>query len=271
MIINESTKISALLKHNEGAIEAITSINPLFNKLRNPFLRKILASRVTIKEAAKIGGSSVEAFFEALAVIGFEVNKEQTQKTIKMEVISQSIEEAIKEGKVKQLDVRSLLANNVDPFKLINETIKDLPKDYVLELINTFEPVPLIKILHQKGYESTVVRNGEVVNTYFLKQKKVGASEVKEHNTITKITLEEIDDKRYALNPPFRELDVRELEMPLPMLTILRELEGLPKGEGLYVHHKKVPQYLLPELEARGVKTWVTEVDDNNVKLLIHH
>ena len=65
-------------------------------------------------------------------------------------------------------------------------------------------------------------------------------------------------------------MDVRDLEMPLPMVTILKELEELKEGNVLYVHHKKIPQYLLPELAERNFKTWIAEVDDENVKLLIH-
>jgi hypothetical protein len=42
------------------------------------------------------------------------------------------------------------------------------------------------------------------------------------------------------------------------------------ENEALYVHHKKVPQYLLPELAERNFSTWAAEVDDQNVKLLIH-
>ena len=58
--------------------------------------------------------------------------------------------------------------------------------------------------------------------------------------------------------------------MPLPMVTILKELEELKENEALYVHHKKVPQYLLPELVERNFKTWIADVGENNVKLLIH-
>jgi hypothetical protein len=54
------------------------------------------------------------------------------------------------------------------------------------------------------------------------------------------------------------------------MVTILKELEDLKENDALYVHHKKVPQYLLPELAERNFTTWITEVDENNVKLLIH-
>ena len=53
------------------------------------------------------------------------------------------------------------------------------------------------------------------------------------------------------------------------MITILKELEEMNENEALYVHHKKVPQYLLPELAERNFKTWIVEVDDQNVKLLI--
>ena len=73
MKINQQTKISALIKENEKAIDAISSINPHFNKLRNPILRKVLASRVTIADAARIGKCNIEVFFKKLAEIGFEV------------------------------------------------------------------------------------------------------------------------------------------------------------------------------------------------------
>lgn len=53
MKINRQTKISAIIRHNSAAIEAI---NPHFNKLRNPILRKVLAPRVTVEDAALIGG-----------------------------------------------------------------------------------------------------------------------------------------------------------------------------------------------------------------------
>ncbi|MDX5436888.1 MAG: DUF1858 domain-containing protein, partial [Pontibacter sp.] len=56
MEIAANTKISAILKANPDAIEAIAAINRHFEKLRNPLLRKILASRVTIADAARIGG-----------------------------------------------------------------------------------------------------------------------------------------------------------------------------------------------------------------------
>ena len=64
-------------------------------------------------------------------------------------------------------------------------------------------------------------------------------------------------------------VDVRQLEMPLPMLTILDELDKLPTGQALYVDHKRIPVFLLPELEERKFEYRAKEISEGNVKLFI--
>lgn len=269
MFINEKTKISVIIKHNPAAIEAIATINPHFEKLRNPLLRKLLASRVTIQDAAKIGNSSLSDFYSVLENIGFKthVSEEHTDNNNIME--NKIIDGIVKSGKVVQLDVCDMLSNGIDPFSDIMQALEKLETDYVLELINTFEPIPLIKILTRKGYLSSVKRERGCVKTYFLKGK-IDREKQPIKGYIRKVKLEELQEVRYDFQPPFRELDVRTLEMPLPMVTILRELEDLPQGEALFVHHKKTPQYLLPELEAKGMNILISEIDADNVKLLIY-
>ena len=66
-----------------------------------------------------------------------------------------------------------------------------------------------------------------------------------------------------------KEIDVRHLEMPMPMQTILQELLLLEKGEALYVNHKRVPIYLLEELAEQDFQVHVRNIEENNVKLLI--
>ena len=65
------------------------------------------------------------------------------------------------------------------------------------------------------------------------------------------------------------EIDVRDLEMPMPMVTILEAIETLEEGHALYVHHKRLPQYLLPELKEREFDYKAQEVDEDNMKLII--
>lgn len=76
MIINANTKISKVLKENAAALEAIISINPKFEKLRNPLLRKLMAARTSIGMAAKIAGFDVEKFYQKLKPLGFDIDTE---------------------------------------------------------------------------------------------------------------------------------------------------------------------------------------------------
>jgi TusA-related sulfurtransferase len=66
-----------------------------------------------------------------------------------------------------------------------------------------------------------------------------------------------------------RTIDVRELEMPLPMVNILEQLQSIAPGEALFVYHKKVPVFLLPELKERGFEFLIQDTADNKVNLLI--
>ena len=73
--INANTKIAFLIKQHPDALDAIVSLSPKFEKLRNPILRKLMAGRASIAMASKIGGCSVSDFFVKLKDLGFEVEK----------------------------------------------------------------------------------------------------------------------------------------------------------------------------------------------------
>ena len=53
------------------------------------------------------------------------------------------------------------------------------------------------------------------------------------------------------------------------MLTILEELDKLPADKALYVYHKRIPVFLLPELADRKFGYRIKEIDDGEVRLLI--
>lgn len=270
MKINSETKISVLIKNNPNTIEAIVSVNPHFSKLRNPLLRGILASRTSIGDAARIGKCDIKVFFKALAEIGFEIEKDPMVEDEKIaNSTNPEIFNAIEQAKVISLDVRPTLARGGDPFNEIMGELMILPKGYALEVINSFEPTPLIKIANTRGYASRVETKDDAVYTYFFKAAEA-KEEAHSNNQVFRLSVSEHEERTANCKKNIHEIDVRDLEMPLPMVTILKELEELEENDALYVHHKKVPQYLLPELAERSFKTWITEVDENNVKLLIH-
>lgn len=266
MIINSQTKIAALLKHHPDALEAIVALSPDFKKLRNPILRKLMAGRTSIAMASKIGGCKPEDFFEKLKPYGFEAD---TSPLIEEEITLQSplpqfIKE-VQEAHILPLDVRAMLAEGNDPLKLIQQKVKELQQGQVLKIINTFEPTPLIKLLENQGFKSYVdVVDKDVIETYFYKLNYDGDVEL-EAKPDEKNDWDEIL-KRYD---NLQQLDVRHLEMPMPMITILEALEKLPAGTALFVTHKRIPVFLLTELKDRNFDYRIKEITDGEVHMLI--
>ena len=271
MNISASTKISALLKANPDSIEAIVSINKHFEKLRNPILRKILASRVTIADAAKIGGCTIDDFFSKLIPLGFVVASDtlQLKNTAMTNKERPVFMQNINSENTIILDVREGLASGIDPFQRIMDTLSFMLQDNFLLIINTFEPVPLIKILKGKGFEhfTEEFTNG-IIHTYF---KNTSDNKIDKAVNLPPLTCasEEFSKALDRFNGKMKTVDVRHLEMPLPMVTILQELETLPEDNALLVQHKKIPQFLLPELQEKNFSWLIWEGLKDDVKLLI--
>jgi uncharacterized protein (DUF2249 family) len=269
MQINASTKISILIKENEKAIDAIASINKHFRKLRNPVLRKMLAPRVSIADAARIGGVPVCVMIDKLREYGFQVLDEcACEKDIEFkENRNITNKKIMRKETIVDLDVRPILAGGVDPFEAIMAKLKTLNDSDTLRIINTFEPIPLLNILKKKGYDFLTERpEAGMVYTYLEKSDETMGESSDEAVTEQELTYDAALEK-YA--GKMKEIDVRDLEMPMPMVSILEELENLNADNALFVHHKKLPQYLLPEMKDRNYK-WVSkEIEEGDLKLVI--
>ena len=267
MTIDANTKIAAILKANPDALEAIVSISPKFNKLRNPVLRKLMAPRASIHTACQIADCSMDDFFEKLAPLGFQADKTVAAKEEELPAPVPSFMDNIDENKIEVLDVRSVIENGEDPFKLIMKKIKQLPNDTVLKLVNTFEPAPLITILGKQGFDYFVEHENEnLVNTFFYKKTEATAMAEEKQSSG-----EDWDNTLKQFENNLVTIDVRSLEMPQPMMTILEALETLPVGKALFVYHKRIPVFLLPELKERNFDYRIKEISDNEVHLLIFH
>lgn len=267
MHIDENTKISKIINNTPAAIEAIVSLSKHFEKLRIPILRKTLASRVTIKQAAKIGGVSVNDFFEKLSPLGFTYDSVSFDNIVYEKNKNNDVANEFTNEAIEDLDVRGLLKQNIDPFNVIMNALEKLPDGHVLNIINTFEPIPLINILSKKGYSHRTVQKDKLLTyTYFKKEKNTEYNV--EHSSLNKTEIE----LNFILNKfknNIKQIDVRNLEMPLPMSTILNELLILPDNYLLFVQHKKVPKFLFPELSERGYQWHIKEIAEDDVKLYI--
>lgn len=271
MLINEKTKIAALLKHHPDALEAIVSIAPDFKKLRNPILRKLMAGRTSISMASKVGGCSPEDFFKALAPLGFEVDASAV--LVEDKVDNSPLPEyltSLDKSQIKEFDVRQILASGQDPLRAIQEKVKDLKNNEVLVIINNFEPVPLIKLLEKQGFLSHVnYINEDRIDTYFYRDNNATNTDSTPQLEAVQETSSDWDELLQSYEGKLQNIDVRHLEMPMPMMTILEALDNLPKDMALYVHHKRIPVFLLTELKDRNFEFRIKDIQPGEVYLLI--
>lgn len=267
MVINSQTKIAALLKHHPDALEAIISLSPDFKKLRNPILRKLMAGRTSIAMASKIGGCKPEDFFERLKPLGFDADtKSEPEEELAAEpdVLPTFIRE-LQAAHIISLDVREMLAGGNDPLRLIQQKVKELNDGQVLKIINTFAPTPLIKLLENQGFQSYVdVLEKDLIETYFYKTNADGEVQLE-----AKADIHDDWDEILTRYDKKEELDVRHLEMPMPMMTILEALTKLPEDTVLFIRHKRIPVFLLTELKERNFDYRIKEIADGDVNMLI--
>lgn len=265
MNINANTRIASILKHNANALEAIVSISPKFQKLRNPLLRKVMAGRTSLATASKIGGCSVDDFFRKLEPLGFTIDRDTKPQEEAKEPAPAFITSLTKD-QIIELDVRPVISSGSDPLNLILEQIRIIQPGQVLKIINTFEPTPLIQMLQKKGFETYVdMVDHNLFETYFNKKSAGNTAEAGIRQPATngwEQVLERFSSK-------IQKIDVRHLEMPQPMHTILEALDQLPADTALYVYHKRIPVFLLPELAQRDFEYRIKEVDEGEVQLLI--
>lgn len=259
-------KVLDVLNKYPETLDVFISISPHFKKLQNKILRKAIASRVTIEQAAKIANVD-------LSNLLFEMNKK-----INSEFIPQSSEklnhqeeykilrkpeflDTILSDKIVKLDVRPIINQGLDPFLNIMNTVNQLKEDEILLLINSFEPIPLYTVLGKKGFDHWTEKVDDAFKVYFFRRKEneISKSErLSEEKKITDLNFEKII-----------EIDVRELPPPEPMMKILETLPQIDEQTVLLVHHHREPMMLYPKLEERGYEAVVNKINDNYYKVLI--
>ncbi len=262
MSFNPHSKISAIIAAHPDALDALVSLSPKFQKLRNPILRKLMAGRTSIEAASKIGGCTYDDFVQKLSPLGLQFEKNGT--STEQVTIAAPDWLSAKEG-IFDLDVRPVLETGQDPLRIILDTLQTLKAGQILCVINSFEPTPLISLLGNKGYESYVENTDGVCMTYFHLTDDAKLPEP------APLEISEGYDEVFAqYRNSMTEIDVRKLSMPMPMVRILETLATLPEEKALWVHHRKVPAFLLPELKDRNYNYLIREIGPEEVDLLIY-
>ena len=167
--ITLDTKIADLLNNYEGMKEILIEINPKFEKLNNPILRRTIAKVAGVKQAAIVGGMDpselVNRLREAVGQTALDV--ESKENNIVIEESPQWIE---KEPSVT-LDANEMLDNNKNPLAELHMALRNVSEGEVVLVRSDFRPEPLIEEYEKKGYSTYCQElTTEMFMTYILQK-----------------------------------------------------------------------------------------------------
>jgi uncharacterized protein (DUF2249 family) len=257
-VITPDVPIARLLADHPPLVDVLAGVHPHFERLRNPLLRRLMAPRLTVAEAAAMAQMPAE---ELVALLRRAVGESAAacpaqERSVPAATAAEPRPAVLDSLRVVDLDVREDIRRGAEPFASIMAAVKALSEGEALRLRAPFEPVPLYDVLGRRGlahwteplgpgdwavwfYRGAAARGA---TTQTATGGDAGASDV---------------------------LDVRRLEPPQPMVRVLQRLDTLEAGQELIVVHDRRPLFLYPQLDDRGFVHETTEVEPGRVEIRI--
>jgi len=185
-------KIKDVLKINERMIEAFVWLAPEFQRLRNPTLRRAMSGRVTVTQAARVGGIPLT---EALYVLNLAAGEDVSQLHQELEQMPAQAFQYTPENpprKPRQLlgladtnprvhfvDVMPQAERNEDPRPAIMHGLTELrDADEVLLVRHPFDPIPLRDLFARRGFASWAEERQPVEWYIYFYRPSMGAAAV---------------------------------------------------------------------------------------------
>ncbi|HSQ63639.1 MAG TPA: DUF2249 domain-containing protein, partial [Polyangiaceae bacterium] len=248
-------------------LEVLVGASPTFDKLRNPLLRKTMSRLATVEQAARVAGIDANDLLERLNRAVSDDSRggaaPAPARAAAPTVPDAGPPEFVTKtapDRVVELDVREDLRAGREPFRRILDAARRLRDDEVLRLRAIFEPAPLYAVLGRQGLDHYTERlaDDDWVVWFHRSAAPVATPEV--HAPAAPE-----DDADVVV------IDVRGLEPPDPMMRTFEALERLPRGKTLVQINVRVPQFMLPQLAARGFVYEVREQSPDLVRIFIRH
>ncbi len=264
-MITKEMRVSKLLEEYPASLDVLLRISPHFQKLNTPLLRRFVAPRASIEDAARVAGVELGALLTELnAACGLQCAPDLTvvNNTTFGVVPKPDALLHVLPDHVIDPDVRDDIAKQSDPFKKIMAAVKSLRPEDVLHLINVFEPVPLYGVLERRGLSHWSECINDVWHIYFYNETE-GAS-------IPSISsVESIPSIAQPATDQILEIDVAGLEPPEPMIKILASLPLIDDGRTMIVRHHREPLMLYDKLAERGYSWETTKISETEFRIAI--
>ncbi|MDT4955569.1 MAG: hypothetical protein QOJ02_3707 [Acidobacteriota bacterium] len=168
MRVTANMKIKEVLEINEHMIEAFVWLAPEFERLRHPRLRRVMAGRVSVKQAARIADVPLT---EALYMLNLTAGEEEKRLTRELEQMRPEAFECVANNPPKKprellglkdddprvhfVDVTRQAEASEDPQPAILHELMELQNaEEVLLVRHPFDPIPLRDLLAENGFAS---------------------------------------------------------------------------------------------------------------------
>lgn len=249
-MITSTTTIGQLLDEHPELVDFLASYHPHFEKLRFGLLRKVMAPRVTVEQAAQMAGISAAELLGALRRAVREAEPTANPITVPSGTHAPSARpSALATQRPVHVDVRDDIRRGVEPFARIMAAVKALGAEEALVLRAPFEPIPLYDVLGRRGLAHWTERHApDDWSVWFYREPRPAVAAATAPPSSTTRPL-----------PERLIIDVHGLEPPLPMMRVLEHLDTLAGDEQLEVIHDRRPMFLYPQLDERG---FVHETDE---------
>lgn len=270
MVIRGSDPVTAVLRRCDALLDVFVRLSPVFERLRDPEMGKVMSRLVTVDQAARMAGIDGDELVRRLnATLGGQeptTVEEQEMTARTMDPAPAAGMPGVLEGmameKVVEVDVREDLRAGREPFSRIMAAMKEVPEGGALALRAIFEPVPLYAVLAKRGLcHYTEQLAADDWRVWFYAEGMSSGVEGKPERS----------EPAPEADPAVVVLDVRDLEPPEPMVRTLAALEELPPGGTLLQINVRVPRFLLPRLEERGFTYEIREQAPDLVRVFIRH
>lgn len=167
--ITPKTKIGELLEAYPELESVLTGMSPVFEKLKNPVLRRTVARVATIQQISVVGGIPVEEIITRL-------RKETGQSGDANEYV----EEELSSGEPPLWFNKSMVTQHYDATPVINSgespmnevlsRAASLRKGEIMELKTPFVPAPILDMLKNKKFRVYSIKEGSTIIDYISKE-----------------------------------------------------------------------------------------------------
>lgn len=251
-MITADTNLGGLLDEHPELVEVLARQHDHFARLRNRLLRRVMAPRVTVGQAAGLAGVPVAALVTTLrrAIGESEEPATAAPPPAPVGAATGPRPAELDRLRVVEVDVRDDIQRGEEPFARIMAAVKAVGPAEALVVRAPFEPVPLYDVLGRRGLAHwTEQRAPDDWCVWFHRGASVPVPAATPSAAAT--------------------LDVRGLEPPLPMVRVLERLDTLEPGDVLTVLHARRPLFLYPQLDERGFQHETDEPEPGLVRIVI--